>query len=299
MTLEILKHSGPARLGKFHINDEKLPTPNMFSVVTDSIDIEHDLYIASSDIKTKRAPIFFNYGSLNVRDDWEIKFHNSILPDYHSGLQVPQELAEKSVKETLAFAKEHPEAGAVIQGSRFTGLREKCAMELGERPLFVIANGKRLVRNPRLLVEIVSKVREIIPPNSALYFPFAPPHMFYILAYVGIDFFDSAECIINARKERLLTPKPLDLHRMKELPCNCSACSRKTPESLANDFDSLLLHNFHEAVKITKEIREAIRTNRLRELVEEKAAGDVTSMAVLRILDTEKPTFLEKYTPIS
>lgn len=298
MTLEILRHSGPARLGKFHQNGTKLPTPNMFSVITDAVDIEHDVYIASSDIKTKRKPIFIGSGSLNISDKIKINKKNQILPDYHVGLNVPRELAEVSVGETLQFAKMYPEQSAVIQGSRFIDLREKCAEELGERPLFVIANGRRLLRNPRLLVDVVTTVREAIPPNSALYFPFAPPHLFYILAYTGVDFFDSAECILKAREGKILLPKPADLRSLKELPCNCAVCSGRGPNDLL-DFDLLLSHNFAEAVRITKEIREAIRANTLRELVEEKAAGDVSSMAALRILDAEKAGFLEKYTPIA
>ena len=298
MTLEITRHSGPARLGKFHMGEQKLATPNMFSVLTEAVDIEHDIYIASPEVKTKRTPIFVGSGSLNISDKIKIKKDNQILPDYHVGLNVPREMAEKSVRETLRFAENYPEHSAVIQGSRFGDLREECAEGLGDRPLFIIANGRRLIRNPRLLVDVVSSVRETVPPNAALYFPFALPHLFYVLAYMGVDFFDSAECILNARVGKILLPGPADMASLKELPCNCSVCVGRVPEDLL-DFDLLLSHNFQEAVKITKEIRESIRANALRELVEEKASGDVGSMAMLRILDAEKQDFLEKYTPVS
>jgi queuine/archaeosine tRNA-ribosyltransferase len=297
MTLEILRHSGPARLGKLHLEKTKIATPNMFSVITDAVDIEHDIYIASSDIKTKRKPIFFNSGSLNISDEIKINKKNQILPDYHAGLNVPRELAEDSVKETVKFAGKYPGHGAVIQGSKFIDLREECAKGLGDRPLFIIANGRRLLRNARLLVDIVTSVREAVPPNSALYFPLAPPHVFYMLAYMGVDFFDSGDCIIKAREGHILLPKPQDLESLKELPCGCAVCAGKGAEEMM-DFDLLLGHNFNEAVKIIKEIRESIRSNTLRELVEEKASGDVSSMAMLRILDSEKEGFLEKYTPV-
>ena len=297
MTLEILRHSGPARLGKLHVNGKKLPAPNMFSVITGAADIEHDIYIASYDVKTKKKPLFIGSRSLNVSEDWKITKKNQILPDFRVGLSVPRELAEASVNETLRFAKKYPDCGAVIQGSVFLDLREKCARELGERPLFVIANGQRLLKNPRLLVDIVVSIREIILPNSALYFPFAPPHMFYILAYMGVDLFDSAECIIKAREEKMLTPRILDLRSLKELPCSCAVCRDRTPEDLL-DFDLALEHNFSKAGEALKEIREAIRANTLRELVEEKAAGDVNAMAMLRILDREKGDFLERYTGV-
>ncbi len=297
MTLEILKHSGPARLGKLHVNGRKLATPNMFSVVTDAVDVEHELYIASPDVKTRRKPLFVNFGSLNVSENWKIKKKDSILPDFRVGLFVPRELAEASVNETLRFAEKYPDYGAVVQGSAFLDLREKCARGLGERQLFVIASSKRLLKNPRLLVDILASVREIIPPNSTLYFPFAPPHMFYVLSYMGVDLFDSADCIIKAREEKMLTPRILDLRSLKELPCSCAVCKSRTPEDLL-DFDLALEHNFCKAGEVLKEIREAIRANTLRELVEEKAAGDVNSMAMLRILDAEKQDFLERYSGV-
>jgi queuine/archaeosine tRNA-ribosyltransferase len=298
MTLEILRHSGPARLGKLHLDGQKLATPNMFSVITDAADIEHDIYIASSDVKTERKPIFIGSGSLNISDKIKINKKNQILPDYHAGLHAPRELAEDSVKKTLRFAKKYPDHGSVIQGSKFIDLREECAKGLGDRPLFIIANGRRLLRNARLLVDVVASARETVPPNSALYFPLAPPHMFYMLAYMGVDFFDSGDCIIKAREEKILLPKPRDLESLKELPCGCAVCAGKGPKEMMN-FDLLLGHNFNEAIKIIKEIRESIRSNTLRELVEEKASGDVSSMAMLRILDAEKAGFLEKYTPVA
>ncbi len=297
MTLEILRHSGPARLGKLHLDGSKIATPNMLSVITEAVDVEHDIYIASADVKTKRKPIFIGSGSLNVTDAIKINKKNQILPDYHAGLNIPRELAEMSVKETVKFAMKYPDNSAVIQGSKFIDLREDCAKGLGDRPLFIIANGRRLLRNGRLLVDVVTSVRETIPPNAALYFPLAPPHMFYILVYMGVDFFDSASCIINAREGHILMPKPRDIKSLKELPCGCATCAGRGPEEMMN-FDLLLEHNFNEATKIIKEIRESIRENSLRELLEEKAAGDVSSMAMLRILDSKKQGFLEKYTPV-
>ena len=231
MTLEILRHSGPARLGKLHLEGYKIATPNMFSLITEAVDIEHDIYIASQDVKTTRKPIFIGSGSLNVSDEIKIDKKNQILPDYHAGLNVPRELAEDSVRDTVKFARKYPDNSAVVQGSRFIDLREECAKGLGERPMLIIANGRRLLRNARLLVEIVASVRETAPPNSALYFPLAPPHMFYVLAYMGVDFFDSGDCIIKAREGHILLPRPQDLKSLKELPCGCAACAGRGPKN--------------------------------------------------------------------
>ena len=164
--------------------------------------------------------------------------------------------------------------------------------------MLAIANGAKLIKNSRLLVEIATRARETISPNSALYFPFAPPHFFYLLAYMGVDLFDSADCILKAREKKFATTRGfLRLQSLKELPCSCKICENKIPSELS--FSDILTHNINSTKQILKEIREAIRSYTLREVVEEKAACDATAMAALRLLDREKQDFLEKYTALS
>ncbi|MFQ6105954.1 MAG: tRNA-guanine transglycosylase, partial [Candidatus Hydrothermarchaeaceae archaeon] len=187
--------------------------------------------------------------------------------------------------------------GAVVQGSKYIGLRKKCAGELCNRPLLAIADGHKLLNNPRLTVEVVTAVREAISPNTAVYFPFAPPHMFYILAYMGVDIFDSSECIVKAVEGKLLTGGGvLDLAEMREIPCSCEACIGKSPREFKKD--NIFRHNFNTTTKVMKEIREGIRKNRLAEVVEGRASFDTKSMAMLRILNSKKCNFLEKYTSV-
>lgn len=293
--LEILKHSGPARLGKMHYARHEIPTPNFFSILTENFSAEHDIYLASSDLKTEEELVVFDYGSLNVKKKIG-KF--GILPDEHVGFDVPRGLAELSVKKTVEYAKGYPDFGAVIQGSKYPDLREKCAEKLGHRPILAIANGRKLIRNPRMLVEVVTRAREKISPNSLLYFPFAPPHTFHMLAYMGVDIFDSADCVEKAAEKKFSTLRgALNLNELKELPCTCSACKNSSPEKMKTD--KLFSHNFNMAVQAVKEIRECIRSNTLREAAEEKAGCSVSSMVMLRLLDREKKEFLEKYTGVA
>jgi archaeosine synthase len=120
-----------------------------------------------------------------------------------------------------------------------------------------------------------------------------------MLAYMGVDLFDSADCVFKAREGKIITSRgDLDLQGMREIPCSCCVCRGKSPRELIEDFEALLNHNFNFALQAVKEIREAIRDNSFRELVEGKAATDVNLMAMLRILDKEKQDFLEKYTPV-
>jgi queuine/archaeosine tRNA-ribosyltransferase len=304
MILEILKHDGPSRLGILHFNDDKINTPNFFSILTKGSTIEHDIYLARHDIKTARKPIVLDYGSLTCLKICRANFLRlkfGILPDEHVGFYVPRKIAELAVKNTIEFAGYYKDFGAVIQGSRYADLREECARRLSKHPFLTIADGNKLIKNPRLLVEVLTRVREVISPNSALYFPFAPSHMFYILAYMGVDLFDSADAILKAGENKITTTRGFsDLNNLEELSCPCEVCrGSREPGNLIGDFKGILKHNFYTLTQAVKEIREAIRKNEFRNLVEEKAACDVTSMTALRLLDREKQDFLERYTPVA
>ncbi len=190
--------------------------------------------------------------------------------------------------------------GAVIHGSKYPGLRKEAANALKDRPILVIADGAKLIRNPRLAVEIITGIRETVSPNTALYLPSAPPKMFYILSYMGIDLFDVSGCIMEACDNRIVTSRgSFHLDEIREIPCTCGVCRDKDPDDLAGDFHGIACHNFYTAFRIIKEIREAIRGGALRNLVEETSSCSVRSMSMLRILDREKQDFLERYTPIS
>ncbi len=297
MHLEILRHSGPARLGKLHSGELKITTPNLFSIATLKAALKHEIYLASYDIQNPPQPVVLDYGGLKI----EKKIGGfGILPDEHAGFRVPREFAELSVEKTVQFASKYPEHGAVIQGSCFADLRERCASLLAEHPLLAVANGEKLLQRPRFLAEVLPRIREAISPNSALYFPNAPPHLFALLAYMGVDFFDSAQCLYLASEGRFAAMRGiLELNKMKELPCSCEVCRGRAPQDLLQDANLTLAHNFNLAVQAVREIREAIRSNSFRNLVEEKAACDVNAMLLLRLLDREKADFLERYTPVA
>lgn len=297
MHLEIKKHDGPSRLGLFHYDGLKIKTPNFFSVLTDNWSIEHDIYITSYDNNVNLNPVILDYGSQFVEKDIN---GFGILPKMDAGFDVPREIAQESVTKTLDYARRYPDFGAEIVGSKYKDLREECATELKSRPLLALANGDKMVRNPRLLVDIITSIRDIVSPNTAVYLKGVPPHMFCLLSYMGVDFFDSVDCISKAWEKKMITSRGyLDLENIVELPCTCNACKDMTPEDLGSDVNKLIQHNFNATLKTIREIRIAIRLNELRNLVEERASADVNSMVALRLLDREKGDFLERYTRVS
>ncbi len=245
--LEILKHSGPARLGILHMENKKIPTPN----------------IVPEELLKEESCLCFGY-------------------------DIPREIAEFSVKLGLGIP--------TIYGSKYLDLRLRCAEALKDKPLLKIANGEKLLQNPRFLVELIEKLREIVSPNTALYFPFASPHQFYILAYLGIDLFDTAQGLLLAQRGFIQTTRGVyNLKNIKELPCSCSICSKSSVEDLLKNKKLAAQHNINIAMQVLKEIRNAIRSNELRELVEEKASCEVNLMVMLRSISYN---YAEKYTLI-
>ena len=243
--LEILKHSGPARLGILHLGEDKIITPNL-------------------------AP------------DKVLKNLEKDILCY--GYDIPKEIAKLSISTSTT----------TLHGSKYLDLRLRCAEALKDKPLLRIANGKKLLENPKFLVKLIEKLREIVSPNTALYFPFASPHQFYILAYLGIDLFDTAKGLILAQRGFIQTTRGIhDLKNLKELPCSCSICSESSVEDLLKNKKLIAEHNTAIALQVLKEIRNAIRNNELRELVEEKASSDVNLMVMLRSISYN---YAEKYT---
>ncbi|NOZ58466.1 MAG: hypothetical protein GXO66_02655 [Euryarchaeota archaeon] len=294
--LEILGHSGPARLGVWHYADKKIPTPNfLLNAAPATTGIKHDAYIAPRWVRTSRAPLVVHYGTLvggaKIR-------RQGILPGAGFGLDIPRELAELGVERTLALAERYPEQGAVVEGGRYPDLRELAARRLASRSLLAIASGAKLCRRPRLLVEVLTRVREVTSPNTALYLPGAPPALFPVLAYMGVDLFDASHAIRDALTGRYLTPllqsRPLD--RMRELPCTCPVCTSGGVDALRSSSGHLVRHNIWVLRSLCAQMREAIRSGGFAELLEMLADASPAANAVLRILYREKHPFLEKYT---
>jgi len=90
--LEILAHSGPARLGVWHLEDKKIPTPNFLLNLTQTTSrLKHEAYITPHWMRTSKAPVVVHYGTLGVGA--RIKSFG-LLPSAGFGLDIHRELAE-------------------------------------------------------------------------------------------------------------------------------------------------------------------------------------------------------------
>jgi len=292
MHLEVLRHDGPARLGRLHHQRRRLLTPALLSTPGAGEQDSGGLMIApKKELKGEGIAV---YGSIFAGERVD-RF--GILPSFPAGYDAPRRIVEEAVEETIRFAEKHPGFGAVVEGGRYPDLRARCARALADRPILKIACADRLFENQRRLVEVLVAVRERISPNTALYVPDAPPHLFALLAYMGVDLFDMKRAVLASHGKLYHTQlEELELQQLQELPCSCSVCSRHAPAELTREL--LLQHNRLVAEACIREVRNAISLNALRELVEARVACSPLATAALRILSDEHRSFLERYTPL-
>lgn len=211
----------------------------------------------------------------------------NLIKDEPAPYDVPRPIAEFSVDKTLQYASErYDQRMAVIQGSKYLDLRIKCARELEklEYPILVIANPEELLNKPRDLVNVIVNIREVINPNTALYFPFNPPYFLPLLTYMGIDFFGESTADLYASLGMMLTAhKVYDLKKYYIYKLSLEALKKYNQKTM--DF-------------VIREVRENIKNGTMRNLVEERCCCNPKTRSALRILDREYSDFVDKFTPL-
>lgn len=148
----------------------------------------------------------------------------------------------------------------------------------------VLAHAKARFTLAREFAAAVVEARRTMGPAALLYAPgLGLPHELAMLAYVGVDLTDSVPAMLAARRGKFLTSDgALEGAALKERPCVCPAC-----ESSAEGYAWLRDHNAWAVETELRRVREAIRAQRLRELVEARVRAWPEGIALLRVLDLE------------
>ncbi|MEM2935442.1 MAG: DUF5591 domain-containing protein, partial [Candidatus Thermoplasmatota archaeon] len=164
-----------------------------------------------------------------------------------------------------------------------------------EDKIYIMANSKEVYSNPRDFVEYLTEIRKKIG-YKILYAPtIANPLNLAILAYCGIDLFDSIDLIFKSRKKIYFTSEgEINLKGIKEYPCSCIYC-RKGIEN----FEDLLFHNYEIMKNELVKVRECIKNGNLREYVEAKIHFSTNLASIIRIMDIEKYSYQEKRYPVN
>ncbi|MDD3552450.1 MAG: archaeosine synthase subunit alpha, partial [Methanothrix soehngenii] len=270
---EILRRDGPARMGKLLLN-RQISTPGV---------ITPDDYLSAGSI--------YSYNSLDeaiaIQEGLKGQKKLAILP------YVPSALHSEPALELPAMDLDGP------KGLLVHPFREKTPEGAD---VYLMGNAGSL-KNPRDLVKAIIGVRDKTAPDSALYAPaLATPANLALLVYLGIDLIDGTRMIADGLLGRYHTRDGVwsakELAERDELFCLCPHCQKMREKETRQETDLLVAHNLQKLDEELLAVREAVRSQKIREYVERQVRVTPDQTAALRLLDAEH-RYLERRTPVS
>ena len=265
---EVLRRDGPARMGKLLL-ERQISTPALIS---------KDDYVTAGSV--------YSYSSLDEAvsaGEALLSQKKLIFPAY-----VPAALRSEPALELPPLDTDGPKGLLVHPFS--INKPEKA-------DVYALGNAAALT-NPRDLVAAVTGLREKIAPDTALYAPaLATPANLALLVYLGMDLLDGIRMMADGLLGRYHTRdgvwKAIDL---AELPCRCQHCREMNSGGVSAQ--SLVAHNLEKLEEELLVVREAVRSESLREYVERQVRVAPDQTAALRLLDQEH-SYLERRAPVT
>jgi 7-cyano-7-deazaguanine tRNA-ribosyltransferase len=279
----------------------------------------------AKDIENKGLHKYFNFPGLIYTDSGTYQMYsrggaaitNKETLDYQqrlgSDIHTPLDLfttptddrfiAENNLKETIKRVNEVKADNftAPIQGGSFLDLRRKACKELGKVPatIYPIGGIVPLMINYdfKRLIEIIVECKKHLPVNVPVHaFGAGHPLVFSLMAYAGVDLFDSASYALYAREGKYITETGTkSVQDLIHLPCNCPVCNKNEPEDL--DEGLLARHNLHAIMREVRLVRQAIQEDRLFELAYSRAVSHPNLYYALKKL-LENKGFISRHDPI-
>ncbi|MDD2754455.1 MAG: archaeosine synthase subunit alpha [Methanothrix sp.] len=263
---ETVRRDGPARMGKL-LTEPQISTPALIS---------KDDYVSAGSI--------YSYASLqdaiNAAEALREQKKLAILP------YVPAALRSEPALELPPLDLTGPK-GVMVHP--FSSIEPEIA------DVYVLGSSGAL-KNPRDLVAAIVSVREKIAPDTALYAPaIATPANLGLLVYLGIDLLDSTRVLADGLLGRYHTRDGVwKAAELTELPCRCESCRKMAAGERKAEL--LIAHNLQKLEEELLAVREAIRSETMREYVERQVRVTPEQTTALRLLDQEHQ-YLEKRTP--
>jgi archaeosine synthase len=166
--------------------------------------------------------------------------------------------------------------------------------------IHILKLAKLLDNDSRKLTSTITKIRDDIPPDRALYTPaLARPENLALLIYLGVDLVDDIIPTIRSYQGVYLTQdgEEIAIKELKEVLCSCKVCSSRSVDEISEDesFRLLLSHNLCVFETELAVIRHQILGGKLREYMEYTCRLKPYLTEALRLLDSEY-RFLERRT---
>jgi archaeosine synthase len=148
--------------------------------------------------------------------------------------------------------------------------------------------------NPMELADYLVTCREIAGPGRVLYASATglPSHI-ALLAYCGVDLFDSLVLIAEAHRGNCVTTDGIFKSTKFKGHCHCAGCEK------SDGTEGILEHNYRAAQAEITRVAGAIASGSLRELVESRVRSSPWTVAMLRHLDRNHYASIERYLPIN
>lgn len=234
-------------------------------------------------------------GRLELRQEEIINFQESIDVDVGVMLDVPSrgesfeecresviETAKRGEEWSILRSKDRNAWEGVIQGGAYPELLELSCRLMSKFDFDIFAVGvppKYWVSyNFEFIVVQGLNSRMNISPEKPLHaFGMGNPIILSLLTAIGYDIFDSASYAIYAKDGRYMTEWGVKrIEELDYLPCDCPLCLNMSADELktmAEDerVNFLARHNLYVIRREVNAIKQAIRENRLWELVQQRA----------------------------
>jgi archaeosine synthase len=325
--IEILSRDGLGRLAKWTAGEAALVTPDILFL--DALDIPHfargEGYLSARPSAGTASPapglpkkrfIVAGGGSWFLENGPSPNGAEATIapfPNIPAGLEGAQGEAFAASLESFHTT-----------GSKALGIPGGHPYELGSTgaEVLVFAGALELSFQPRRLARELVALKEAALGAQAVYAPgMGEPGHIAILAYCGVDIFDSSPLLAAARRGVRLFPAWKAGPEEKGI-CHCpaceimdagaggrgpgagdddgitSSCSVPAPGTRPPAPDLVYLHNCYAAAAEAAKVRMAIRRGRLRELVEQRLSEPWLA-ALLRHMDLRHAGFCERYFPVA
>lgn len=261
------------------------------------------------------------YGEVEMTNPEIIEFQKAIGTDIGTVLDIftepfwTEEQTSEAVNTTLERTREAVAAkgdmmvNAVVQGSIYPALRERCAREMASMDADVhpIGGVVPLMEQYRYadLVDVVMSSKRGLNPNRPVHlFGAGHPMVLAFAVLMGCDLFDSASYAKFAKDDRMMfIDGTFRLQDMRSLGCNCPSCRGATLEQLRampkNDRTGRIArHNLYQIAQEMALIRRYLSEGRLWELAEQRCRAHPAMLDGLRRL-REYQGQMERYDSLS
>ena len=293
MQFSVKNRDGPARIGELLVEDKIVITPNILFVNTSRIKAPNfaDILVTNDNQKIKKPMIRIGnsaFSSLTDREGGELSVNNYLI--------YPKDASKELHLGSIKYNKKTYECCIIPANKEVIS----DILKDNDASLFVVANSLQLLSQQSKFVEFMTELRKKIGYQRMIYLPcIGKPSSFALLAYIGVDFFDSISAIISARNEILLFPTgDLNKNELNEIPCSCPSCSKMKGKASEMNYLQILNHNYFALLDEIKRVRNAIALGNLRELVETRVRSVPNLTSILKILDFQHYNFLEERTPV-